>query len=266
MNRLGIIGLGNMGEAILKALLNSGLKEEDVLCVEVNKERARLLGERYGVKCGASIEETAKGADRIILAVKPQNCKDILHEITPFMGEKTILISIMAGITTSNILSVVGKPSKVIRIMPNVCVKVGEGAMGIASNSFVAREEVEETTRMFEPLGKVVEVTEDLMDAVTALGASAPAFLLLFIEAMIDAGVKMGISRDKAKILSIQVVKGTVKMLEEENIHPTIMKEMITSPGGTTITGLASLEEDGVRGSIAKAIEKAGKRAKELSL
>jgi pyrroline-5-carboxylate reductase len=218
------------------------------------------------VECVSRIEELAVKTERIILAVKPQDSRSLLSGLAPYIREQTVLISIMAGITTSNILGVIGKPAKIIRIMPNVCVKVGEGAMGITANNSVTREEMEETEAIFAPLGRLVEVGEDLMDAVTALGASGPAFLLLFVEAMIDSGVKMGIPRDKAKILSLQVVKGTVKMLEEEEMHPTLMKEMITSPGGTTIAGLASLEEDGVKGKVIKAIEKAAKRSRELSL
>ncbi len=266
MNNIGIIGLGNMGESILKALLNTGFKKESIRCAETKPGRLKFIKETYGVKCSARIEELAAKTGKIILAVKPQDSKELLKILAPRIREETVLISIMAGVTTANILSIVGKPSKVIRIMPNVCVKVGEGAMGIAANSFVTREEVEETEKIFAPLGKMVEVGEDLMDAVTALGASGPAFLLLFLEAMIDSGVKMGSPRDKARTLSLQVVKGTAKMLEAEDMHPTLMKEMITSPGGTTIAGLASLEDDGVKGKVIKAIEKAGKRARELSL
>lgn len=266
MDRIGIIGLGNMGEAILKALLRSGLEKERVLCCEAQSGRAAFIKETYGIECITAVSKLASQADSIILAIKPQNSKEVLQELSPYISEKMLLISIMAGVTTSNILSVIGKPSKVVRIMPNVCVKVGEGAMGFTSNSFAGQDDVEKTRTMFAPLGKIVEVGEDLMDAVTALGASGPAFFLLFFEAMIDAGVKMGITREKARILSSQVVKGTVKMLEEEQMHPTLMKEMITSPGGTTIAGLTSLEEDGVKGSVIKAIEKASNRARELSL
>ena len=266
MEKIGIIGLGNMGEAILKALIRAGFTKENTFCLESKASRARFVKETYGVDCVATLEELTARTGRIILAVKPQDSKELLHGLAPYVNDKTVLISIMAGITTSNILSLLGKPSKVIRLMPNVCVKVGEGAIGITSNALVSAGEMEETEKMFGPLGKIVEVGEDLMDAVTALGASGPAFFLLFLEAMIDAGVKMGITREKARAISIQVVKGTAKMLEEEGMHPTLMKEMITSPGGTTIAGLASLEEDGVKGKVIKAIEKASKRARELSL
>jgi len=263
---IGIIGLGNMGEAILKALLNNGIGKKKIRCAEAKADRRRFIEEAYGIKCSPSVGKLATGTERIILAVKPQDSKDILRALASRITEETVLVSIMAGVTTTNITSAIGKPSKVIRIMPNVCVKVGEGAMGITANESVTPEELEEMKKVFAPLGKMVEVGENLMDAVTALGGSGPAFVLHFLEAMIDSGVKMGIPRDKAKILSLQVLKGTIRMLEEENIHPTLMKEMVTSPGGTTIAGLASLEEDGIKGAVIKAIEKAGKRAGELSL
>ena len=266
MDRIGIVGLGNMGEAILRALLQAGLRKENVFCLETKSARSEFIRESYGIGCVAGTAELLSNTDRIILAVKPQDSKGVLQGFIPYINEKTLLISIMAGVTIPNIVAAIGKPLKVIRIMPNVCVKVGEGAMGITSNDLVSAGEMEETEAMFTPLGSLVEVGENLMDAVTALGASGPAFLLHFIEAMIDSGVKMGIPRDKSKVLSLQVIKGTVKMLEEEDLHPTLMKEMITSAGGTTITGLASLEEDGVKGNVIKAIEKASIRAKELSL
>jgi pyrroline-5-carboxylate reductase len=138
--------------------------------------------------------------------------------------------------------------------------------MGITSNKIVGAEEVEEVKTIFSSMGKTIEVGEDLMDAVTAIGGSGPAFVLLFLEAMIDAGVKLGIPRDKSTIISSQVIKGTIKMLEAENLHPTIMREMITSPGGTTIAGLATLEQGAFKGTIIQAIEEACKRSKELSL
>jgi pyrroline-5-carboxylate reductase len=266
MNKIGIVGVGNMGEAILKALLKKGFKKEGILCSEIKSDRVNFIEKTYGVKCLKKPEELVRKTDYIIIAIKPQDSRELIKNIAPFLNEKKIVISIMAGVTTSNILSIVGKPVKVIRAMPNICVKVGEGAIGMTSNKIARKEEVEKIKRMFSSLGKVVEIGEELMDAVTALGGSGPAFFLLFLEAMIDAGVKMGITREKAKILSTQVVKGTLKMLEEEGIHPTLMKEMIVSPGGTTISGLASLEEGAFKGSIIKAIEKASKRAKELSL
>ena len=265
MEKIGIIGLGNMGEAIVKALISRGFKKEVLLFVEVKKERATYIEKTYGLKCAKTLSELVQKADYILLAIKPQDAKEVIQKISPSLNDKKIVISIMAGITTSNILSLMGKPIRIVRIMPNICVKVGEGMMGITSNRVVTKEERAKVQKMLSPLGHFVEVGEELMDAVTALGGSGPAFFLLFLEAMIDAGVKTGLPRDKAKAISLQVVKGTLKMLEEEKIHPTVMRDMITSPGGTTIAGIAILEERAFKGNVIEAVVKACKRAKELS-
>ncbi len=266
MDTIGIIGLGNMGEAILKALLNKGCEKKNVLFMENKADRAALIQETYGMKCAASVEELAKKARTIILAVKPQDSRKPIEDLAPHIKESTILVSIMAGVTISNILAIIGRQIKIVRLMPNVSVKVGEGAIGITSNDSATHDDIVEIKRIFSALGRIVEVGEQQMDAVTAVAGSGPALFLLFIEGMIDGGVNMGIPRDKARALALQVAKGTVKMLEEEDLHPTLMKEMVTSPGGTTMAGLASMEEDGFKGCIIKAIEKATMRAKELSL
>jgi pyrroline-5-carboxylate reductase len=265
MEKIGIIGLGNMGEAIVKALVNSGHKKEAIIFAEAKKERATYVEQIYGLKCAKTLSELVQKTDYIILAIKPQDAKEVIQAISPSLNDKKIVISIMAGITTSNMLSLMGKPIRIVRIMPNICVKVGEGMMGITSNRVVTKEESAKVQKMLSPLGHFVEVGEELMDAVTALGGSGPAFFLLFLEAMIDAGVKTGLPRDKAKTISLQVIKGTLKMLEEEKIHPTVMRDMITSPGGTTIAGIAILEQRAFKGSVMEAIENACNRAKELS-
>jgi pyrroline-5-carboxylate reductase len=266
MEKIGIIGLGNMGEAILKAFLRGGIKKEAILCTETKPDRANAIEKAYGVTFLKKPEDLAKKADYIILAVKPQDSRALIQGIVPLINEKKVVISIMAGITTSNILSLFGKPVKVVRFMPNISAKVGEAAIGVTANDAVTEVELKKAKELFSSLGKTVEVGEDLMDAVTALAGSGPAFFLLFLEAMIDGGVKLGITRDKSKILAIQVAKGTVKMLEEEGLHPTVLREMVTSPGGTTIAGLASLEEGAFKGLVMKALEQAARRSRELSL
>jgi pyrroline-5-carboxylate reductase len=265
MEKIGIIGLGNMGEAIVKALVNQGFKKENFLFAETRKDRATYIEKTYGLKRAKTLSELVQKADYVLLAIKPQDAKEVISTISTSFNEKKVVISIMAGITTSNILSFIGKPIKIVRIMPNICVKVGEGMMGITSNQAAEKEERAKIQQMLAPLGQFVEVSEELMDAVTALGGSGPAFFLLFLEAMIDAGVKTGLPREKSKTISLQVVKGTLKMLEEEKMHPTVMRDMITSPGGTTIAGIAKLEERAFKGNVIEAIGKACKRAKELS-
>ncbi len=265
MPRLGILGLGNMGEAIVGALVNSGFERRNLLAFEIKKERADAVTAKYRIGMAASAKDLAQKAKYVLLAVKPQDAKALLATIAPAFDNEKVVISIMAGTTTSTILSMIQRPVKVIRVMPNICVKVAEGALGMTSNDLVSDAEMEETKKMLAPVGRIVEVREDLMDAVTALSGSGPAFLLCFLEAMIDAGVNVGLPRDKASILAIQTIKGTIATLEAEKLHPTVMKEMVTSPGGTTIAGLACLEEKAFKGSLIRAIEEARNRARELS-
>ncbi len=266
MDRIGICGLGNMGEAIVKALARNGMKGEDILALEIKGDKARYMREEYGIRVVDTIGELMAGARHILLAVKPQDSKALLKSMASAMRDDQILLSIMAGITISNMASTIDKEAKIVRIMPNIAVKVGEGAIGITHNTLVTREEMDEIVGFLCPLGRIIEVGEELMDAVTALGGSGPAFFLLFLEGMIDGGVRAGIPRDKSRLLAFQVVKGAMKMLEEENLHPTLMKEMITSPGGTTVAGLAVLEEKALKGAVVKAVEETTKRARELSL
>lgn len=265
METIGIIGLGNMGESIAKALLTGGLPRSALTFFEIGKNRTAYVEKSYRLKKAKSISDLVNASKYIILAIKPQDSAGILKEISPVITSRKILISIMAGVTMSQIITIMEKPAKIVRIMPNICVKVGTGMMGISSHRLVTKEEIEKIRRMLSPLGEFMALGEDMMDAMTAVGGSGPAFFLLFLEAMIDAGVKIGLSRDKSKLATIQVAKGTLKMLEQENMHPTIMRDMITSPGGTTIAGIASLEECAFRGNIIKAVEKACRRAKELS-
>lgn len=266
MGQVGIIGAGNMGESILKALLKNGFKKDGVVFSESKKERASYIEKTYGVKNMKKAAALVKGSDCLIIAVKPQDAKKVLQDIAASISSSQVIVSIMAGVTISNILSLLGKPVKIVRVMPNIAIKVGEGVIGVAAGTDVTREEMKAVAAMFSSMGLVVEVGEDLMDAVTSLGASSPAFFLLFLEAMIDAGVKIGMPRDKARAICVQVIKGTLAMLEEEQVHPTVMREMITSPGGTTIAGLAVLEGRAFKGSVIDAIEKACKRSRELSL
>lgn len=264
MREIGIIGLGNMGEALLRTLLSSKAQKEQVICAEAKTDRADFIRKSYGVDFTAP-EGVVSEARQIIIAVKPQDAEKLFRAISLSVEDSKLLISIMAGITTSSILSMLGKPAKVVRVMPNICVQVAEGAMGISPNYHVTSEEIHEVSELLKPLGTVVEVSETLMDAVTALSGSGPAFVLHFLEAMIDAGVRMGLPRDKSRLLAVQTMKGTMKMLEAEGMHPTLMKEMVTSPGGTTIAGLVYLEEKGFKGKLVRALEEARNRAGELS-
>jgi len=265
MKSVGIMGLGNMGESITRALLGAGLAVGDILSFEIKPERMRTVTSAYGIGAAASPRDLAAQCRYLILAVKPQDAKTAIVSLAPSIDESRIIISIMAGITTSSITSMLEKPAKVVRVMPNIGVAVGEGALGVAANYLLAPDEMESVTALLAPLGRIVEVNEKQMDAVTALGGSGPAFFLSFLEAMIDGGVRMGLPRDKAHSLAVQTIKGTVALLEKEQSHPTLMKERVTSPGGTTIAGLVVLEEKGFKGIVVRALEAAMVRAGELS-
>ena len=265
MERVGVVGAGNMGESVVRALLKNDVPKKDICFIEAKKERAGYNVKEYGVDEVRKMTALAKRSDVIVLAVKPQDAAKVLPEITACLTSSHILVSIMAGITISRIMSLAGKPLRVVRMMPNLAIKVNEGVIGMAASPDVSPAEFSSLRSLFSRAGLIVDVDEAHMDAITSLGASSPAFFLLFLEAMIDAGVHIGLPRDKAKAISIQVVKGVIEMLEREQIHPAVMREMITSPGGTTISGLASLEANAFKGSIIEAIEKAARRAKELS-
>jgi pyrroline-5-carboxylate reductase len=265
MAKIGIIGLGNMGEAIMRALLDAGRTENEIISFEIRASRREAISRAYAIEIADSLEQVIKQSGYIILAVKPQDAKGVLHSCAPFIDESRIVISVMAGITTSTIVSMIEKPAKVVRIMPNICVKVSQGAMGMTANYLLTEQELESVKQLLKPLGLIVEVGEEHMDAVTGLSGSGPAFFLSFVEAMIDGGVKMGLPRDKAHALAIQTIKGTIEMLEKEKLHPTLMKEMITSPGGTTIAGLVVLDDRGFKGNVIRALVAAQTRSKELS-
>ena len=265
MKKVGIVGLGNMGEAIARALVAAGTDRKEIIGYDVKPERMKAVVEGLKIAHAKDPADVAARSDYIILAVKPQDAKAAIAGLAAGLDESRILISIMAGTTTSSIASMLDRPAKIVRVMPNIAVAVCEGALGIAANYMLSHDELDGVARLLAPLGRVVEVPEEQMDAVTALGASGPAFFLAFLEAMVDGGVRMGLPRDKAHLLALQAVKGTVALLEKERMHPALMRERVTSPGGTTAAGLLVLDEKGFRGTVVRALEAAQARAKELS-
>lgn len=265
MDRVGIIGAGNMGESVIKALLKNNIPQKNICFIEAKKERAGHIAAAYGIDEVHEMPDMAQRSDVIVLAVKPQDAAKVLPKVAASVSASHILVSIMAGITIAKIISLAGTDLRVVRMMPNLAIKVNEGVIGMTASPDVSADEFSAIQSLFSRAGLIVEVDEGHMDAITSLGASSPAFFLLFLEAMIDAGVHIGLPRDKAKAISIQVVKGTIEMLEQDQLHPAVMRELITSPGGTTISGIASLEANAFKGNIMEAIERAARRAKELS-
>lgn len=264
---IGFIGAGAMGEALIKGLLASKkVTAGQILVTDKIKERLAYIAENYEVKVFSKSFEVAKGADIIILAVKPNDIKAALQDIGSDLNKDKLLISIAAGITMDYILQCLPHKALLIRVMPNTPALVMEGATAICPGDGVSKADRDIAIAIFEAVGKVQIIeNEELMDAVTGLSGSGPAYVFLILEALSDAGVRVGLSRKTSNLLAIQTVLGSAKLAMESGKHFGELKDMVTSPGGTTIAGLGKLEEGSLRSTIIKAVEAATKRSKELS-
>jgi pyrroline-5-carboxylate reductase len=264
--KIGFLGAGNMAEAIINGLVKSGqVQPSEISASDKNIERLNVVVEGYGIEGHNKNFEVARRSDVIILAVKPQIIKPVLDEISEEIGPNKLLISIAAGIEIQQIASNLCKGAKIVRVMPNTPALVLSGASALCPGEEVSKEELKLATAIFDAVGETVIVeNEGLMDAVTGLSGSGPAFVYTFIEAMSDAGVKMGLPRETANILATETVLGSAKVVSELKRHPAELRDMVTSPGGTTIAGMGKLEENGFRSAIISAVEAAVKRSKEL--
>jgi pyrroline-5-carboxylate reductase len=263
--QVGILGTGNMGEALIHGLLYGHLcRPDQVFCSDVRPERLKVIREKYAVKTTSHNAEVVKQSDIIILSVKPQIMKHVVDEIAKHLDLSKLIISIAAGVSLDAIESCARKDLKLIRVMPNICVSVREGASAIAGGRHTVKEDLMIAKTIFDSVGKSLFIEENLLDAVTGLSGSGPAYIFLIIDALADAGVKVGLSRDDALILAPQTVLGAAKMLIETGEHPGKLKDMVTSPGGTAIAGLHTLEEGGVRTTLINAVEVATQRSKAL--
>ena len=264
---IGFIGAGIMGEALIKGLLASKkVTAGQILVTDKIEERLAHIAEHYKVKVFSKNFEVAKGADIIILAVKPNDMKAALQEIGSDLNKDKLLISIAAGVTMDYILKCLPHSVPLIRIMPNTPALVLEGAIAICPGEGVSKEDRDIAVAIFEAVGKVQVIeNEEIMDAVTGLSGSGPAYVFLILEALSDAGVGVGLPRKTSNLLAMQTVLGSAKLAMESGKHFGELKDMVTSPGGTTIAGLEKLEEGSVRSAIIKAVKAATKRAKELS-
>ena len=265
MNKIAILGAGNMGEALLAGLLAEGMATPaDLWATDVNAERLTALKNRYGIRTGADNREAASWATVVVLAVKPQTMHDILTELKDRLPLEALIISVATGIPLARIAAPLGGSRKLVRVMTNTPVLVRAGASALAISPSVSAQDRALAIRLFEAVGKVVLVEEHLMDAVTGLSGSGPAYVFQMIEALADGGVKMGLSRDTALLLAAQTVFGAAKLQIETNDHPARLKDKVASPGGTTIAGLHALETGGVRAAYIAAVEAATQRAEEL--
>ena len=263
--QIGILGTGNMGEALIHGLLHSHMcRAEQILCSDVKAEKLKVIREKYGVKGTPHNIEVVKQSDIIVLAVKPQIMKPVVDEIAKYLDLSKLIISIAAGVPLEAIEACAQKELKLIRVMPNICVSVREGVSAISGGKHALKEDLLAAKAIFDSVGRSLFIEESLLDAVTGLSGSGPAYIFLIIDALADAGVKVGLSRDDAIIMASQTVLGAAKMLMETGEHPGKLKDMVTSPGGTAIAGLHTLEQGGVRTTLINAVEVASERSKAL--
>ena len=263
--QIGFIGAGNMAEALIRGLVRGGhIPGERVLASAPRRARLDELRAAYGIDVTVDNREVAAGSEILVLAVKPQILHKVLLEIADQVRPGALAISIAAGISTETIETALGGTVRVVRAMPNVPATVGAGATAIAAGSRAGEADLETARAIFDAVGITVALDEIHLDAVTGLSGSGPAYIFLIIEALADAGVKVGLSRRDAQRLAAQTVMGSAKLLLDTDEHPGKLKDMVTSPGGTAIAGLHTLEEGGLRTTLINAVETATKRAREL--
>ncbi len=264
--KIAIIGTGNMGEALVSGLIGSGSsKPKNIICSDVRKEKLDKIKSRYKVRTTTSNLKAVSEADIIIYAVKPQLMASVLIETGSKLDMSKLVISIAAGVPLAAMESCISKDLRLIRVMPNIAAFVKEAASAIAAGAHATKEDVSLAMEIFSSIGKCIFLKENyLMDAITGLSGSGPAYIFLIVDALADAGVKMGLSRQDSLLLAAQTVLGAAKLLIETQEHPGQLKDKVTSPGGTAIAGLATLESGGLRTTLINAVEAATNRSKEL--
>ncbi len=264
---IGIIGGGQMAEALIKGFLKKEwFSPQNILVSEPVKARREYLEEYYSVKTTDKNNEVIEKRDLILLAVKPQVMEGVLKEIKEKVNpERHLILTIAAGLPLSFYEKRLPEKTKIVRIMPNTCALVLKSISAIAKGTYVEEEEIIWVERLFSAIGEVIRVEEAYMDAVTALSGSGPAYVALFLEALIDAGVRCGLPRDISERLTLATLEGTIGMMKETKKNPYEIKAMVTSPGGTTISALEVFYKEGFPGIVIKAVKKAYARGKELS-
>jgi pyrroline-5-carboxylate reductase len=263
MQRIAIIGAGRIGEALLSGLVSSGWS--DIVVTSRTQSRVDALRERYSVEATTSNPDAIAGAAVIVLAVKPQDIDALLADIGGSLRPGQIVVSVAAAIPTSYIEARIADGVPVVRAMPNAPSVVHEGMAGIAAGAHAGDEHLAVADDVLSHLGRVVRVAETHIDAITAVSGSGPAYFALLAEAMIEAGILLGLSREISTTLVVQTMLGTAKQLRDEGMHPVELRESVTSPGGTTIAAIRELEQAGVRAAFLNAIQAAMTRARELA-
>jgi pyrroline-5-carboxylate reductase len=263
MQRIAIIGGGRIGEALLSGLLSAGWS--DIVVTSRRAERVAELAERHGVDATTSNGDAVRGAAIVVIAVKPQDIGALLDDVGSVLSPEQTVISVAAAIPTARIEAKLADGVPVVRAMPNAPSTVHEGMAGIAPGTHAGDPQLAIAEDVLSHLGRVVRVPEQAMDAITAVSGSGPAYFALLAEAMIEAGILLGLSREISTTLVVQTMLGTAKQLRDEGMHPVELRESVTSPGGTTIAAIRELEQAGVRAAFLNAIQAAMTRARELA-
>ncbi len=276
--KIGFIGVGNMGEAIVGAIIKAGIFDSSMICVsDISDARLHVLGKKYGVKTMKDNFMLFSQSDIVLLAVKPQQIDQMLSQIAAQKNFKVpnrkLVISIAAGIPISKIENLLYAPLDkisaeklpIIRVMPNTPALVLAGISGMSSNKFAGAEDIKTARKILEAMGKVIEFNEEDLDGVTALSGSGPAYVFYLVEAMVEGGIAVGLNREDAATLTLSTLSGSIKLMTEQNESPERLRKKVTSPGGTTEAAFMVMTSHRVKESIIKAIAAAARRSKELS-
>lgn len=264
MGVVAVLGAGVMGETLVSGLLRAGRRPSDLLLSERREDRAAELRERYGVDVVSNVDAASR-AETLVLVVKPQDMGDLLSEVAPHLSRGSLVVSLAAGITTTFIETRLPEGTAVVRVMPNTPALVDEGMAAISRGAHCDENHLSEAEQLLSSVGRVLRVPEKQQDAVTAVSGSGPAYLFFVVEAMIEAGVHLGLPRTTASELVVQTVVGSAKLLRETGEHPTVLREQVTSPGGTTAAAVRELEDHKVRAAFLTALEAARDRSRDLS-
>ena len=259
---VGTIGAGNMAEAILEGLLRAGLDPEQLMASDVDSGRRNHIASALGVRTSDSNARVSSACELVVIAVKPAHLESALAELPGDSGP--LYVSIVAGRRLSDLRSLL-PDSRIVRAMPNTPALIGAGITAIADDPATTPEDLERATAVLHAVGEVVRVPEPLLDPVTGLSGSGPAYVYLFIEALSEAGVREGLPAAIARDLAVETVLGAARMVRESGEHPALLRERVTSPGGTTAAGLAALEESGLRSALLEAVRAATERSRQLA-
>lgn len=263
--KLGFVGAGKMGSALMQGIIKAGIVQPDqVGASDLYEPGLKALEQQLGIRVSTDNIPIVRDSDIIVLAVKPQTLGAVLEKLRPEINSNKLVISIAAGVPLNTYETALPEGSRVVRVMPNIAATVSEAASGIAPGKNATSEDLDIALALFSAVGTAVKVSESLLDAVTGLSGSGPAFVFPVIEALADGGVFEGLDRKSAQALAAQTVLGAAKMVLETGMHPGELKDMVTSPAGTTIRGVHALEEAGIRAAFTNAVIQASERSKEL--